>query len=163
LDKVDYEILCILSKDARVPLTKIAAKLGVSKLTVSRRFKKLQEDGVVRGSSVILSSRACGFKELVGFLIKTKGGTNISEIKDKLNNVPKIHTITQDWGFYDFYIEAFLRDLSEMHEVVENLRRIQGIISIALIVYKQQDWAIPYAFSFPASCPWLSPEVRSDT
>jgi DNA-binding Lrp family transcriptional regulator len=163
LDKVDSEILKILCKDARVPFKRIAAELGIATETVVRRFKKLQEDGVVLGSTVVLSSEALGFKELVGFLLKTRSGTNISTIYNELINVPKIILVVQEWGVYDFYIEAFLRDLSEMHDVLDSLRRIEGIAAIAPMVYKQQDWTIPYMVPLPALCRWLSQKASGKT
>ena len=159
MDEIDFEILSILCEDARVPFKKIAAEIGISTETVLRRFKKLQEEGVVLGSSVILSSEACGFKELVGFFIKTKSGVSITTVKDRLAEVSQINSIWQEWGAYDFYAEAFLRDLSEIHEVLDNIRKIKGITAVATMVYKDRDWPIPFEIPFPALCPWLSPKA----
>jgi len=153
LDQIDLEILNVLYKDARVPLKKIAADLGVSRETVLRRFKKLQEKGVVLGSTVILSSKALGFKEQVGFFVKTKSGTSISTIQNKLVSIPQITLVVPALGAYDFYVEGFLRDLEEMHDLIENIRRIEEIATIAPIVYSQQDWAIPYQLPLPIICP----------
>lgn len=163
MDEIDYEILKILCKNARVPFKRIAAQIGIATETVLRRFRKLQEDGVVLGSSVVLSSKACGFKELVGFSVKTKSGISITAVKDKLADIPQINAIWQGCGAYDFYAEAFLRDVSEMHEVLDNIRRIEGINAIAIMVYRQRDWPIPFPISIPAHCPWVSPKDPAKT
>jgi DNA-binding Lrp family transcriptional regulator len=163
LDEIDFKILKVLCEDARVPFKRIADKLGIATETVLRRFKKLQENGVVLGSTVVLSSKALGFKELVGFFVKTKSGTSISKIKNELINVPQINMVCQEWGIYDFYVEAFLRDLSEIHNVLEDLRRIEGITAIAPMVYREREWTIPFLLPFPALCQWLSHKVSEKT
>ncbi|MEM2130573.1 MAG: Lrp/AsnC family transcriptional regulator [Candidatus Bathyarchaeia archaeon] len=150
MDDVDLKILSILCKDARVPFKEIATKLGITTETVRRRFKKLQKKGVILGTTVILSSKACGFKELVGFFIKIKSDVEIEEVKCKLQNLPKISEIWQEWGIYDFYVEAFLKDLSEIHDLLSNIRMIEEIMTVSVVVYKQQDWPIPFLISFPA-------------
>ena len=159
MDDVDFEILSTLCKDARVPFGKIATKLGISKKTVLRRFKKLQKDGTILGSTVTISSEVSGFRELAGFFIKTKSGTSISTIKNKLISIPKINLVVQEWGIYDFYAEAFLRDLSEIHEVLDNLRKVEGIVVVAPMVYRQRDWTIPYLLPSAALCFCLSPSA----
>jgi len=156
LDEVDAEILKALCKDARTPFKRIAAKLGINTETVLRRFKKLQQEGVVLASTVVLSSKVLGFKELVGFFVKTKSGTSLPTVKNQLFNVPQVYMVVQEWGIYDFYVEAFLRDLSEIHAVLADLRRIRQIAFIAPIIYRQQDWSLPYMMPLPALCQWLS-------
>ena len=53
------EILSILSKDARTPFVKIAKKLGIGEDSVFRRFKKLQDDGVI-----LFTTDGLGFSSL---------------------------------------------------------------------------------------------------
>ena len=157
MDELDCKILGLLSLDARTPFKIVAAKLGVATETVVRRYKKLQEQGVILGSTVLLSSKACGFRELVGYFVKTKAGSSISAVKEKLVSVPKVNLVTQEWGYYDFYVETFLADLSEMHEILSYIRRIEGIVSVAPMIYSQRDWSIPFLLPFPDICPWLNP------
>jgi Lrp/AsnC family transcriptional regulator for asnA, asnC and gidA len=158
LDKIDFEILRILCNDARVPFKRIAVELGIAAETVVRRFKKLEEDGVILGSSVVLSSKACGFTELVGFFVKTKSGFDIETIRDKLINVPQVNSLWQEWGAFDFYIESFMKNLSEMHELVTSFRRIEGIESVSPIIYEQRDWPIPFQVEFLEFCILVSAE-----
>jgi len=54
LDVLDRKILTILMEDAVVPYTEIAKQLDVSAGTIHVRMKKLLEQGVVKGSQLII-------------------------------------------------------------------------------------------------------------
>ena len=52
LDDVDHQILDILIQNTRVPFTDIAKKLLISAGTVHVRVKKMEEAGIITGSSL---------------------------------------------------------------------------------------------------------------
>ena len=54
LDKLDFKILSILMKDARIPYTEIAKSLSVSGGTIHVRMKKMEEMGVVKSAHLEL-------------------------------------------------------------------------------------------------------------
>ena len=81
MDEIDREIIRILSKDARTPFSRIGKMLGIGTDTVFRRFKKLQQDDIIQGCSVVLDSRSCGFMCLIGFYAKTKPGASLLNAK----------------------------------------------------------------------------------
>jgi DNA-binding Lrp family transcriptional regulator len=56
IDKVDYVILDILSKNCRAPLTEIAKKVGVSANAVKYRIKNLEKKKIIKGYSTIINN-----------------------------------------------------------------------------------------------------------
>ena len=52
IDNVDLKILSLLMDDAKIPYTEIAKKVYVSGGTVHVRMKKLEEMGVVTGTTL---------------------------------------------------------------------------------------------------------------
>lgn len=52
LDAVDRGILYLLQRDARKPITDIAARVGVSDNTVRNRIERMEEAGIIQGYSV---------------------------------------------------------------------------------------------------------------
>ena len=147
MDEIDIEIIKILCKDARTPFKRIGKMLGVGTDTVFRRFKKLQEDGIITGSTVILSSKACGIEGLCGLFIKVKSGSSLTGVRDKIVLASQIIFAHPEWGEYDFYVDVYFRDYSEIVALIENLRKIKEIVAIDPIIYTQQDWSMP-SFSF---------------
>ena len=56
IDNVDKQILRYLTQDARKPYTEIAKELFVSPGTIHVRVKKLEQMGIIKGTSLSLSA-----------------------------------------------------------------------------------------------------------
>ncbi|MEM2145340.1 MAG: AsnC family transcriptional regulator, partial [Candidatus Jordarchaeaceae archaeon] len=54
MDELDLKILELLSSDSRLSFREVAKNLGVSHANVAARIKKLEEDKIIRGYTVIL-------------------------------------------------------------------------------------------------------------
>ena len=150
MDKIDIEIVRILSKDARTPFKRIGKMLGVGTDTIFRRFKKLQEEGIILGSTIILHSKPCGIKGLCGLFIKLKSGSNPSAIKDALEKGHNLVTAFSTWGEYDFYVDVFYRDFKEVTDLIASLRKLNDIIAIDPVMYALEDWSLPFVLPFEA-------------
>jgi len=148
LDQTDFEIIKILCKDARTPFKKIAKNLRIGTDTVFRRFKKLQQEGIILGSTVILSSQACGIKGLCGLFVKLKSGSSLSVIRSKIEALSHLVVVYPEWGEYDFYIDVFFRDYQEIIDLINNLRKIGEIVAIDPMMYTLQEWSIPFVGTF---------------
>ncbi len=145
MDEIDSEIIRILCNDARTPFKKIGKMLGIGTDTVFRRFDKLKKEGIITGSTIILSSKACGIKGLCGLFIKLKSGSNSSIVKDKLMKTTWLIMAHPTWGEYDFYVDLFFRDFQEIADVIAILRKIKEVVSIEPMMYTLQEWSIPFA------------------
>ena len=75
LDEIDHQILDILIDNSRIPFTDISKRLLISAGTVHVRVKKMEEAGIIRGSSLNLDYVKLGYSFIayVGiFLEKNK-------------------------------------------------------------------------------------------
>ena len=61
LDEIDHQILDILIANARIPFTDISKKLLVSAGTVHVRVKKMEDAGILKGSSLNLDYEKLGY------------------------------------------------------------------------------------------------------
>ncbi len=61
LDEIDHQILDILIENARTPFTDIAKKLLVSAGTIHVRVKKMEEEGVIKGSTLTVDYDKMGY------------------------------------------------------------------------------------------------------
>jgi len=156
LDKIDAKIIGILCKDARTPFKRIGKMLGVGTDTVFRRFKKLQTEGIISGSTVILSSKALGIEGLCGLFIKLKSGSSLSTIEDKLTKSSQLTVVYPTWGEYDFYVDVYYRNFQEVTDLIASLRQIKEVVAIDSMIYALQEWSIPFILSFETEVPpWL--------
>ena len=61
LDDTDHNILDMLIENTRTPFTDIAKKLQISAGTVHVRVKKMEEAGIITGSSLRLDYQKLGY------------------------------------------------------------------------------------------------------
>ena len=61
IDNVDLKILNILMEDAKIPYTEVAKRVFVSGGTVHVRMKKLEEMGIVTGTTLKMDYSKLGF------------------------------------------------------------------------------------------------------
>ncbi|MEN8805804.1 MAG: winged helix-turn-helix transcriptional regulator, partial [Wenyingzhuangia sp.] len=61
LDQTDHQILNMLVENARTPFTDIAKKLQVSAGTIHVRVKKMEDEGLIKGSTLILDYEKMNF------------------------------------------------------------------------------------------------------
>ena len=71
LDEIDHQILDMLIENTRTPFTDIAKKLLISAGTVHVRVKKMEDLGIIKGSSLTLDYKMLGYNFIayVGILI----------------------------------------------------------------------------------------------
>jgi Lrp/AsnC family leucine-responsive transcriptional regulator len=60
LDDIDREILKLLGGDGRTPAAQIAERVGLSRPAVADRIEKLEREGVIRGTTVVVDPSAMG-------------------------------------------------------------------------------------------------------
>ncbi|MBG77066.1 MAG: ArsR family transcriptional regulator [Pelagibacteraceae bacterium] len=100
MDLIDKKILSLLQRDASLPLTTIAKKVGLSTTPCFNRIKKLEEDGVIKKKVAIIDNRKIDLPVIVYLSI----------------NVAK-HT--KEW------LDTFTNQVTSFDEVVE-MYRING-------------------------------------
>ena len=85
LDEIDHQILEMLIENTRVPFTDIAKKLLISAGTVHVRVKKMEDYGLIKGSSLILDyDKFSTFIAYVGLYVKDT--SNIKFIVERIRD-----------------------------------------------------------------------------
>ena len=54
MDDTDRKLIALLRQNARLSVAQLAAKLGVSRGTVTNRLKKLEDEQVISGYTVVV-------------------------------------------------------------------------------------------------------------
>jgi Lrp/AsnC family transcriptional regulator for asnA, asnC and gidA len=78
LDEIDHQILDILIDNSRIPFTDISKRLLISAGTVHVRVKKMEEAGIIRGSSLNLDYVKLGYSFIayVGIFLEKTSATS---------------------------------------------------------------------------------------
>jgi DNA-binding Lrp family transcriptional regulator len=146
LDEIDWQIVDMLLRDARVSYSDIGKHLGLGKDAIQRRVKKLKDIGVLNIPISILDAKKCGFKGIVDFFIRLDI-ENIQAIEDQLSTLPYLLMIGRAIGDYNIYLSSFYRDFNDIKEIISRIKKISNISSYEMICY-ENDVANPLIWPF---------------
>ncbi|MDI9576616.1 MAG: Lrp/AsnC family transcriptional regulator [Thermoproteota archaeon] len=120
LNGTDIKILHDLLKDARFSSRQIAKNVGVSVGTVLSRIKKMEDEGLIKGYSVILDHEKLGYQLTVVTEITVSKGRLVETEKEiaKIPNVCGVYDVT---GLTDAIIIAKFKSREELGVFTKNI------------------------------------------
>ena len=127
LDEVDHQILDMLIENTRTPFTDIAKKLLISAGTVHVRVKKMEEAGIITGSSLSLDYGKLGYSFIayVGvFINKTSQTTFVLERIEEIPFVTVAHVTT---GKFNIFCKIRAQDTNHAKNIIFLLDDIDGV------------------------------------
>ena len=111
LDLKDRKLLSELDFDARVPLSTLGNKLGLSKQVVKYRIEKLQEQGIIKGFYTDINASKLGFEI---YLVYLKFHKLSSELETKfiqhISNQNNVGVNTSLNGIWDYCIGIWAKN-----------------------------------------------------
>ena len=127
LDEIDHQILDILIENTRTPFTDIAKKLLISAGTVHVRVKKMEDFGIIMGSSLILDYEKLdySFVAFIGILLnKTK---QLNFVIERLVEIPNITNVHISTGKFNLYCKLRAKSTSHAKKIIFQIDDIQGV------------------------------------
>ena len=123
LDKIDLKILKLLQQNARIPMTELAEKVGLSTTPVTERVKRLERDSIISGYHARLNPHAVGQSLLVFVEIKlrSKSGNIFEDFRREVTRIPQILECHLVSGEYDYLIKVRLPDMSAYRDMLGNI------------------------------------------
>jgi Lrp/AsnC family transcriptional regulator, leucine-responsive regulatory protein len=136
LDKIDWQIVDMLLRNARVSYSDIGKQLGLGKDSIQRRVKKLNDAGILRTPISILDAKKCGFEGIADFFIRLDI-ENIQIVEDQLITLPYVLLVGRAIGDYNFYLSSFYRNFEDIKEIISRIKKISYISSYEMICYEK--------------------------
>ncbi len=140
IDNIDLKILNILSEDAKIPYTEVAKRIYVSGGTVHVRMKKLEEMGVVKGTTLRIDYARLGY-DITCFLgIYLEKSSLYDEVVTKLKEVPEIVTIRYTTGNYNIFCKIHCKDTQHLRDVLhDKIQKVEGIESTETFISLEES------------------------
>ena len=126
MDTLDLQLLALLRLDARSSVATLAAKLKVSRGTVTNRVARLEADGVIVGYTVRLRPDAQPDDIRAWTSIAVEGNQTRAVIATLLGE-PGVASLHDTNGRWDLLAELRAPNLGELANVLERMRLIKGI------------------------------------
>ena len=130
LDAIDRKILKFLFKNARMPYLEIARACDISGAAIHQRIKKLEDEGVILGSRMIVDPKMLGFDVCAFVSLRIQDPMKNISVAEKMKLIPEIvecHFIT---GTYTAMVKLYCVDNEHlMRTIFDNILRIPGVTS----------------------------------
>jgi Lrp/AsnC family leucine-responsive transcriptional regulator len=130
LDKFDRAILVELLRNSRATNVEIARQVGLSEAPCSRRIRRMEEHGIIRGYTTLLEPEAVGigFIAYVTLVLDYVTAATADEFAEKIRVIPEILSCYIVSGGYDAILYVAARDAKAYSNIVfDQLRRIPGV------------------------------------
>ena len=128
IDQVDQKILSFLVNNARMPFLEIARECGVSGAAIHQRVKRLEKNGVITGSRLMVKPQALGLNVCAFISINISEADKYNEVIANLKKIPEVvecHFVT---GKAALLLKVYCLDNDHLMEIL--LNTIQNITHI---------------------------------
>lgn len=128
LDQLDHQILALLVEDGKMPYTDIAKQLFVSSGTIHVRMKKMEELGIVKGSSLTLDYHKLGYNVTAFLGVYLEKSSLYDEVTAQLRNVPELVSANFTTGPFGILCKIVCKDTNHLRLVLQDkIQKISGI------------------------------------
>ncbi len=126
MDETDHQLISLLRQDARLSVAALAARLGVSRGTVTNRIRKLEDGNVIVGYTVRLRPDV-QHKEIKAWMSIAVEGNQTRAVIASLLGEPGVATLHDTNGRWDLLAELRAENLQDLAKVLERIRLLKGI------------------------------------
>jgi len=105
IDKADRKILSAIELDARIPISELARKAGVSRTVAEYRLKEFEKKGIIRGYYCLLDPSRFGLTVWKLWIsLHTKSQEDKNKFFEYIRNHPRVWWYGECAGIYDAVI-----------------------------------------------------------
>ncbi|MEC5213003.1 DNA-binding Lrp family transcriptional regulator [Polaromonas sp. CG_9.5] len=126
MDETDHQLIALLRHDARLSVAALAARLGVSRGTVTNRIRRLEDDNVIVGYTVRLRPDVPR-NEIKAWMSIAVDGNQTRSVIASLLGEPGVATLHDTNGRWDLLAELRAENLQDLAKVLERIRLLKGI------------------------------------
>lgn len=127
MDEVDHQILDTLIENARTPFTDIAKKLDVSAGTIHVRVKKMEEEGVIKGSTLSVDYKKMGYAFIAHIGVYLEKTSMTKQVIEDLRKIPFVTIAYITAGKYNIFCKIRATDTNHAKEIIFMIDDIPGV------------------------------------
>lgn len=150
LDPIDRKILDELVKNARIPITELARKVGLSKTPVAQRVRQLEEMGLITGYRAILSPIKLGLSH-VAYVQVSMSDTRqpaLEQFNAAVKLIPEVEECYMIAGGFDYLLKVRSHDITDYRRVMgEKISALPFVHStstfVAMEAVVEQSFLVP--------------------
>jgi len=147
IDDIDVNIIRALQKDARANFADIARDCGVSTDTISKRFRKMKRDGIIRGTTVLLNPKSFGYDCVASVGIDVSY-PHLREVVELILRMPEIVFCTTSMGRHDIFCIAVLKNVGRLSQLKDLIKGHPIVREVTTSIWVDEILLCPENFEF---------------
>lgn len=129
IDTTDKLLIERLRRNSRESIAELARALKLSRTTVKDRIGRLENKGIIKGYSLVLSDELTRAHMQAHVMITVESGHATGTIVRNLRNIDHIRTVYAVSGIYDMIVLVEADYIGELDVVLDRIRDLPGIKS----------------------------------
>ena len=147
IDATDVCIIRALQRDARTNFASISKECKVSTDTVSKRFNKLVETGVARGTTVLLNPKSFGYDCVASLGIRVEY-PHVEDVVDFVQKIPEVVFCTSAMGTDNIFAISVLKNVGRLSQVKEYIQGHPKVKEVTTSIWVGNILLCPENFEF---------------
>ncbi len=140
IDKLDRQILEIISQNARIPFRDVAEQCGVSRAAIHQRVQRMVENGVITGSGYNISPKVLGYASSAYIGVKLEKGSMYKEVIPHFDKIPEVTECHFTTGPYTLLVKLYARDNEHLMDLLNNkIQEIPGVVATETMISLSQS------------------------
>lgn len=134
LDNIDLLLIEKLTNNSMQPFGKIAKEIGTSINTISRKYKKLKESGIIK-PVLQINLTHLGYNAIMFFALKFASQSDTSSVIRNVMAIKDNTLIIKTSGEYDLLAFVIVKDLNQLLLTQDQVAKIPGILGLEMLVF----------------------------
>lgn len=127
MDEVDHQILDMLIDNTRIPFTDIAKKLVISAGTVHVRVKKMEDAGIIQGSSLTLDYKKLGYSFIAYVGIYLNNTSQTKFVLERIYSIPYVTVAHITTGKFNVFCKIRAKNTTHAKDIIFMIDDIDGV------------------------------------
>ncbi|MBQ6549288.1 MAG: Lrp/AsnC ligand binding domain-containing protein [Prevotella sp.] len=134
IDKLDKQILQLISADARIAFLEVARACGVSGAAIHQRIQKLTAMGVLKGSEFVIDPERIGYETCAYIGLNLKDPEKFDEVVEKLKGIPEVVECHYTTGNFDMFIKIYAYNNHHLLTIIHDKLQPLGLASSQTLI-----------------------------
>lgn len=134
LDKLDKQILRMVSDDARVPFLEVARACNVSGAAIHQRIQKLTNMGILKGSQFVIDPEKIGYETCAFIGLNLKNPEDFDRVVEELKKIPEVTECHYTTGNFDMFIKIYAQNNHHLLNIIHDKLQPLGLSSSQTLI-----------------------------
>lgn len=120
LDRTDLKIIAELQRNARITVTELASRVGLSKTPCQVRMRRLEDEGYITGYTALVDQSKLG-RNHIAFVQVTLSNTSskaLGMFNDAVRKIPSVEQCHMIAGGFDYLLKIRTKDMASYRLVL---------------------------------------------